>query len=125
MDHLYTCCRYRGSRLYQIFRLGFTQRHNIWYQVLRVVGSILAVFSLNSHCSWRRVDTVPLHEPGRPQIYSGIPRRGVAPELIIASECLHGEEALHCQDTTPVFDTIARAEATRDRIDGFGRASAG
>ena len=49
---------------------------------------------------------------------------GVAPELIIANECLHGEAARHCQGTTPVFDTIARAATTRDRIDGFGRASA-
>ena len=50
--------------------------------------------------------------------------KGVAPELIIANECLHGEAARHCQGTTPVFDTIARAATTRDRIDGFGRASA-
>ena len=50
---------------------------------------------------------------------------GVPPELIIANECLHGEGAPHCQDTTPVFDTIARAESTRDRIGGFERASAG
>ena len=49
---------------------------------------------------------------------------GVGPGLIIASECLHGEGAPHCQDTTPVFDMIARAETTRDRIGGFGRASA-
>ena len=48
----------------------------------------------------------------------------LAPELIIASECLPGEGAPHCRDTTPVFDTIARAETTRDRIGGFGRASA-
>ena len=51
--------------------------------------------------------------------------RGVGPRLIIANECLHGEVAPHCQDTTPVFDTIARAESMRDRIGGFGRASAG
>ena len=50
---------------------------------------------------------------------------GVGPRLIIANECLHGEVAPHCQDTTPVFDTIARAESMRDRIGGFGRASAG
>ena len=49
---------------------------------------------------------------------------GVGPGLIIAGECLHGEGAPHCQDTTPVFDMIARAETTRDRIGGFGRASA-
>ena len=48
----------------------------------------------------------------------------LAPELIVASECLHGEGAPHCQDTTPVFDMIARAETTRDRIGGFGRSSA-
>ena len=52
-------------------------------------------------------------------------RRGVGPRLIIANECLHGEGAPHCRDTTPVFDTISRAETTRDRIGGFGRASAG
>ena len=46
--------------------------------------------------------------------------RGVPPELIIANECLHGEGAPHCQDTTPVFDTISRAEATRVRIGDFG-----
>ena len=49
---------------------------------------------------------------------------GVGPRLIIANECLHGEGTPHCQDTTPEFDTIARAETTRDRIGGFGRASA-
>ena len=50
--------------------------------------------------------------------------RGVAPELIVSSECLHGEGAPHCQDTTPVFDMIARGETTRNRSGGFGRASA-
>ena len=54
-----------------------------------------------------------------------IEKTGVGPRLIIANECLHGEVAPHCQDTTPVFDTIARAESMRDRIGGFGRASAG
>ena len=49
---------------------------------------------------------------------------GVGPRLIIANEDLHGEGAPHCQGTTLVFDTIARAETTRDRIGGFGRASA-
>ena len=48
----------------------------------------------------------------------------LGPRLIIASECLHGEGAPHCQDTTPVLDTISRAETTRARIGGFGRASA-
>ena len=51
-------------------------------------------------------------------------RWGVGPRLIIANEDLHGEGAPHCQGTTLVFDTIARAETTRDRIVGFGRASA-
>ena len=49
---------------------------------------------------------------------------GVGPRLIIANECLHGEGAPHCQDTTPVLDTISRAETTRAGIGGFGRASA-
>ena len=64
---------------------------------------------------------LPMSRQGTKWLVAG----GVGPRLIIANECLHGEVAPHCQDTTPVFDTIARAESMRDRIGGFGRASAG
>ena len=49
--------------------------------------------------------------------------RGVPPELISPDECLHGEGVPRCQDKPRWFDTTSRAEATRDRIVGFGRAS--
>ena len=49
---------------------------------------------------------------------------GVPPELIIANECLHGEGAPHCQGTTPVFGTIARADSTPERSGDFARANA-
>ena len=48
---------------------------------------------------------------------------GVPPELISPDECLHGEGVPRCQDKPRWFDTTSRAEATRDRIVGFGRAS--
>ena len=72
-----------------------------------------------------RPDRVRGHRRGARPNRCGPSIWGVPPELIIANECLHGEGAPHCQDTTPVFDTIARAESTRGRIGGFGRASAG
>ena len=49
--------------------------------------------------------------------------QGVPPELISPDECLHGEGVPRCQDKPRWFDTTSRAEATRDRIVGFGRAS--
>ena len=49
---------------------------------------------------------------------------GVAPKLIIINELWDDAWARHLWDRTPVFDMIARAETTRDRIGGFGRASA-
>ena len=48
---------------------------------------------------------------------------GVAPKLIIINELWDDAWARHLWDRTPVFDTFARAETTRDRIGGFGRAS--
>ena len=53
----------------------------------------------------------------------GMTRTGVAPKLIIINELWDDAWARHLWDRTPVFDTFARAETTRDRIGGFGRAS--
>ena len=53
-----------------------------------------------------------------------IQEKGVAPKLIIINELWDDAWARHLWDRTPVFDTFARAETTRDRIGGFGRASA-
>ena len=50
---------------------------------------------------------------------------GVPPELISPNECLHGEGAPHYQGSPRQFDRSRRAEATRGRIVGFGRASEG
>ena len=52
-------------------------------------------------------------------------RPGVGPKLINFNECAHGERAPHCQDTTPGFDTFARAKTKPARTGGSGRASAG
>ena len=49
---------------------------------------------------------------------------GVAPKLIIINELWDDAWARHLWDRTPVFDTFARGETRRDRIGGFGRASA-
>ena len=51
--------------------------------------------------------------------------RGVGPKLINFNECAHGGRAPHCQDTTPGFDTFARAKSRHARTGGSGRASAG
>ena len=62
---------------------------------------------------------IALSEP--PPVFDGT---GVAPKLIIINELWDDAWARHLWDRTPVFDTFARGETTRDRIGGFGRASA-
>ena len=92
------------------------------YQLSHRSGSLPVAFplayNLDIHAFHQR------QQCGAIQLSFQLLRTGVGPRLIIANEDLHGEGAPHCQGTTLVFDTIARAETTRDRIGGFGRASA-
>ena len=69
--------------------------------------------------SEHRISTTILYRHRRSAGYTG-----VAPKLIIINELWDDAWARHLWDRTPVFDMIARAETTRDRIGGFGRASA-
>ena len=84
---------------------------------------------------WKQVDCIyidpPYNTDSSPILYKNDLKdsswlslmEGVAPKLIIINELWDDAWARHLWDRTPVFDTFARAETTRDRIGGFGRAS--
>ena len=102
------------------------------------VSSMAAVFEHRIHlgpphrCGWRRGSSRRLQPP--PALRRNERLRililddsltGVGPKLINFNECAHGGRAPHCQDTTPGFDTFARAKSRHARTGGSGRASAG
>ena len=70
------------------------------------------------------IDRGAFTERGAQEVARIAHQMGVAPKLIIINELWDDAWARHLWDRTPVFDTFARGETTRDRIGGFGRASA-
>ena len=111
------------TELIELTGSGAVQR-----ELKRLTSSGLVNVTLIGKRKHYQADRVPtIHSRillSRESIVFNRPRMGVAPKLIIINELWDDAWARHLWDRTPVFDMIARAETTRDRIGGFGRASA-
>ena len=108
-----------GFDMQEIVRLrGRTRdvdlRHEVAWTILRTMPHVMPE---------GRIQFVYPHTPEWSWPPGSTDHPGVAPKLIIINELWDDAWARHLWDRTPVFDTFARAETTRDRIGGFGRAS--